>query len=210
MQPEIVPVSALTSPSPVRETVSLNFGLATGTKTAVREVSAPKVKEQVIAVEPWQRAAEPAVGLHSLNWKPKSAVAMTSTAVPSGWGLVQGPAEPPPSLHLTSPSPETATASVRWGMPPDSPNVAVTLLAALILTLHSAPEVLSHSPLQPANSEPTAAVAVSTTVSPSANPALQSRPQSIPSGSLATVPEPEPVLATLSVLVVGALAWAKM
>ena len=78
----------------------------------------------------------------------------------------------------------------------ESTKVAVTERASLIVTVHTAaPE---QSPLQPAKAEPAAGVAESATTVSAAIDSEQSFPQSIPFGSLATAPAPEPVLDTAS------------
>src|SRR5262245_5271153 len=74
-------------------------------------------------------------------------------------------------------------------------NVAVHVFAAPVMTT---PSVQSLSPLQPANVEPVAAVAVSVTCVPLANASVQSVPHEIPAGLLDTVPLPVPALATVS------------
>jgi hypothetical protein len=57
-------------------------------------------------------------------------------------------------------------------------------------------------PLQPANTEPAAGVAVNVTAVPSVNDAEHVGAQLIPVGALVTVPEPVPVLPTVSVRVI--------
>jgi hypothetical protein len=75
--------------------------------------------------------------------------------------------------------------------------VAVTLVPALTVTAHV--PVPEHAPLQPANLEPAAAVAVSVTEVPGVTDSVHAEPQLIPAGVLLTVPMPEPALATDSV-----------
>jgi len=77
-------------------------------------------------------------------------------------------------------------------------NVAVTARAALIVTVHVAPDAASQ-PLQPVNCEFGAAAAVSVTDVPSVYGSEQSAPQSIPEGVEVTVPAPPPVVLTLKV-----------
>lgn len=88
--------------------------------------------------------------------------------------------------------------------------LAVTILLAVRLTLHAVPaagavletvavETTGVQPLQPAKVDPVAGAAVSVIVVPLANTALQAVPQLIPTGLLATVPEPAPDLETVSV-----------
>jgi hypothetical protein len=76
-------------------------------------------------------------------------------------------------------------------------NVAVTVVAALIVQEQVA-AVPPQAPLQPANVEPDAAVAVSVTGVPTASAAVQLVPQVIPVGELVTVPPPVPFFVTVS------------
>ena len=68
-------------------------------------------------------------------------------------------------------------------------NVAVTLTAALIVTVQDAVP-LQPPPLQPAKVEPDNVAAVSVTLPPETNDATQLRPQSMPAGAEVTVPVP--------------------
>jgi hypothetical protein len=72
--------------------------------------------------------------------------------------------------------------------------VAVTVRAALIVTVQL--PVPLHEPLQPANVEPAAALAVSVTCVPVANVLVHVAPHEIPAGALVTVPVPDPFFAT--------------
>jgi hypothetical protein len=74
--------------------------------------------------------------------------------------------------------------------------VAVTFLAASIVTEHAPVPV--QAPVQPAKLEPVAADAVKFTTAPCKKLRLHVAPQSMPAGVLETVPEPEPILATVS------------
>ena len=76
-------------------------------------------------------------------------------------------------------------------------NVAVTVVAALIATVHVVPETVLH-PLQLANVDPPAALAVRVTLVPLSYGSEQSAPQLIPAGLEVTVPLPLPVLVTVS------------
>ena len=78
------------------------------------------------------------------------------------------------------------------------------------MTVTQVPVPLHPPPLQPANVDPAAAVAVSVTDVPLAYPLLQLVPQLIPTGALITVPVPVPVLFTVSVGIVGGLKVAVM
>ena len=74
-------------------------------------------------------------------------------------------------------------------------NVAWQARAAVRVTV---PSLQSASPLQPANREPVAAVAVRVTTVPAAYDSAQSAPQAMPAGLLVTVPLPVPALVTVS------------
>lgn len=75
--------------------------------------------------------------------------------------------------------------------------VAVT--DALAESVTAQEPVPAHAPLHPEKREPDPAAAVSVTLVPWANCALQVEPQLIPAGALETVPVPAPALATESV-----------
>ena len=79
---------------------------------------------------------------------------------------------------------------------PDVLNVAVTLRATVIDNTQAA--VPLQAPLQPANTEPLAAAAVTVTEVPVAKLALQAVPQFTPVGDEVTVPVPVPALVTLN------------
>jgi len=97
----------------------------------------------------------------------------------------------PDGSLVTVPLPTTVTLS--WKI---RTKVALTSLAWLIVT--SQVPVPEQSRCQPAKREPSAAVAVSVTTVPSSKSAAQTAPQSIPAGSLVTVPVPEPLRVTVS------------
>jgi len=103
------------------------------------------------------------------------------------------PHEMPVGALVTVPLPVPAlvTVSAKDGRA----NVAVTLCAALIVTLQVPVPV--QPPLQPANSEPAAGAAVNVTAAPLANAAEQVAPHEMPLGALVTVPAPVPALLTV-------------
>lgn len=74
-------------------------------------------------------------------------------------------------------------------------NVAVTLLAAAIVTVH-VPVPLQPARLQPLKVDPAAGVAVRVTEAPAVNAAAQVGPQLIPAGDEVTVPVPVPARTT--------------
>jgi len=78
--------------------------------------------------------------------------------------------------------------------PPEEVNVAVTLLAALMVTLHVL--VPLHAPPQPPKVQPLLGLAVNVTAVPLEKLAVQVEPQSIPLGD--DVTEPLPVVVTVN------------
>jgi hypothetical protein len=98
--------------------------------------------------------------------------------------------------HVYSPPAETA---VRVTVPPPWLKVAVTVLAALMVTVHVAPDTVLH-PLQLAKVAPLTAVAVRVTLVPLLYGSEQSLPQLIPAGFELTLPLllPVPVLQSVN------------
>ena len=108
------------------------------------------------------------------------------------------PQSMPAGLVDTTPVPSPLLVTVSVNVPPPPPealNVAVTVVFAVRVTVQE-PVPVQPLPLQPANTEPTAGVAVKVTVAPDANLAEQVDPQLIPEGLLVTVPVPVPALFT--------------
>jgi hypothetical protein len=83
-------------------------------------------------------------------------------------------------------------------------NVAVTFFAASIVTTQVS-DAFVQAPVQPANVDPLAGVAVSVTDVPLLNEVVHAAPQSIPAGALVTVPLPVPTLVTVSPKVIVAV-----
>ena len=105
--------------------------------------------------------------------------------------------EAEPSNTALSPS-TTTTSSPATAASGTSSNVAVTLVAAAIVT-EQGPLPTQPAPLQPVNVEAGSAIADSVTCSPFANGAPQAPGQLMPSGRLTTLPVPVPEEVTLSV-----------
>jgi hypothetical protein len=80
-------------------------------------------------------------------------------------------------------------------------NVTVTFWSELIGTVQVVVSPEHPPPTQPANVEPAAGLSVSVTFLPVANCAEHVAPQLMPSGTLVTVPDPEPVRDTDSLWV---------
>ena len=95
-------------------------------------------------------------------------------------------------MTVPLPSPLLLTVRVNIGL-----NVAVTVLAALMVTVHIEPEEVVQ-PFQPVNANPEAAAAVRVTVVPLTNVSEQSEPHVIPDGFDVTVPLPASALFTVS------------
>jgi hypothetical protein len=91
------------------------------------------------------------------------------------------------------PAPMRSTSSVCWS----TVNSAVTLIMSSTITVHVGTEPEHTPPDQLVNVEPTAGVAVSSTMVPFGNDEAQVAPQLMPATSLATVPCPVPDLVTV-------------
>lgn len=104
----------------------------------------------------------------------------------------------PAGVETTVPTPEPALVMLSVLVP--RVNVAVTFVAAVIVTVH-VPVPVQPPPLQPVNVEPAFGSAVSVMVVPSENASVQSLPQLIPLGALTTLPTPVPAREMLSVCV---------
>jgi hypothetical protein len=102
--------------------------------------------------------------LHPANAESMDGVAWSVTVVPNTYDCEQSePQLIPAGVEVTvpPPSPDLVTVSAKFRRL----NVAVTDLAALMVTLHVAPETVSH-PVHPMTAEPVAGEAVSATAVP--------------------------------------------
>jgi hypothetical protein len=135
--------------------------------------------------------------LQPANVEPAAGVAVSVKEAPGATDSEQSPPQLMPAGELeTEPEPVPLLLTVRvTGV---RLNVAVTVVAALTVTAQ-VPVPVQPPPLQPANVEPAAGVAVSVSAVPGVTVSEQSLPQPMPAGELATVPEPVPLLATVSV-----------
>ena len=100
----------------------------------------------------------------------------------------------PAGLDVTTPAPVPVFDTVNVT---GASNVAVTLVAALIVTVHGF-DWPAHAPLQPVSVDDAVGVAVSVTTVPFTKRSEQSEPQLIPAGLDVTVPEPWPARVTLN------------
>src|SRR3984957_16340247 len=185
--PQLIPVGLLvTVPVPVPALVTLNLK-TTALNVAVTDFAALIVTLQVPV--PVQAPLQPA------NVEPAAALPVSVTTGPLlKLGLQVAPQLIPVGLLVTVPVP--VPALVTLNLKTTALNVAVTDFAALIVTLQVPVPV--QAPLQPANVEPAAALAVSVTTVPLLKLALQVPEQLIPVGLLVTVPVVVPASETVS------------
>src|SRR6185436_8235767 len=186
--PQVMPAGLLVTvpdPAPLLVTESVT---GTRVKVAVTEVAALTVTAQVLVPE--QAPVQPA------KEEPAAGVAVKVIAVPGVSDCEQlAPQLMPAGLLVTVPEP--APLLVTESVTGSRLNVAVAEMA--VLTVTAQVPVPEHAPLQPANDEPAAGVAVSVLVVPGVTDCEQVAPQLMPAGLLVTVPEPAPLLVTESV-----------
>jgi hypothetical protein len=136
--------------------------------------------------------------LHPVKVDPLAAVAVSVTAVLARYVAVHvGPQLTPAGTLITVPAPLPAKLTVTVLV--FAVNVAVTLTDALPPSVQLPVPV--QPPLQPANVDPLAGVAVKVTDVPAGYVALHVGPQLIPAGLLPTLPLPVP--ATFTAMVLG-------
>src|SRR5207245_1168124 len=138
---------------------------------------------------------------HPAKTDPAAAVAVRVTTVP----LLKvaehvAPQLISPGLLVTVPFPVPALVVVRVNV---MLKVAVTVVVAVTVTAHE-PVPLHPPPLQPAKTDPAAAVAVNVTAVPVLKVAEQVDPQLISPPPLVTVPDPVPDLMTVKAKVLRA------
>ena len=144
---------------------------------------------------------------HPVNVDPAAGVAVNVIEVPlAKLNEHVAPQLIPAGLLVTVPVPVPALVTVRVTLLLKL-KVAVTASAALIVTEH-VPVPVQPSPLQPANVDPVAGAAVSTTTCPLVKLAEHVVPQLIPAGLLVTVPVPVPSLVTVRVSLLPVLKVA--
>jgi hypothetical protein len=188
--PQLIPAGldvTVPLPKPVLLTLSVN---CCNVKVAVTDLAALIVTVQVAPETPSHPLQPPKMEL-------PLAVAVSVTIVPLLKDAEHAvPQLMPDGLEVTVPLPLPAllTARVNCG----SVNVAVTDLAAFIVTVQVAPETPSH-PFQPPKMEVPLAVAVSVTNVPLLKEAEHAVPQLMPDGLEVTVPLPLPAVLTVKV-----------
>jgi hypothetical protein len=135
--------------------------------------------------------------LQPANVEPDAAVAVSVTLVPAAYASEQSVEQlMPAGLLVTVPLPIRLTVNVT-GVEV-AVNVAVIEVLTVILRIQL-PVPLHPPPLQPANVDPDAGVAVSVTMVPAAYASEQSEEQLIPAGLLVTVPFPTRVIVRVAV-----------
>jgi hypothetical protein len=92
---------------------------------------------------------------------------------------------------------ETALVTARSAVPAVALKVAVTEVAAFMVTVH--PAIPLHAPLQPVKLDVASGMAVRVTTVPASKAAEHVAPQLMPAGLELTVPPPLPALVTLRV-----------
>jgi hypothetical protein len=126
---------------------------------------------------------------------PAVAVAVSVTLVAYGKLAVHAdPHAMPAGALATEPPPLPVSATVSAGV--TASNCAVTARARSATTVHVEVVMPAHAPPHAANVEPVLATAVSVTLVPYANVAVQLEPHEIPDGELDTAPVPVPVSET--------------
>jgi hypothetical protein len=133
--------------------------------------------------------------LHPVKIHSAFAFANKTTVLPASNEAEHAGSEQETALPLTTPAP----AFARWianGNTGSGLKVAVTARSESRFTWQLPVPV--HAPLQPANDEPAAAVAVSDTSASEGKLAEHAGPQSMPTGALTTLPAPTPSLSTSS------------
>jgi hypothetical protein len=188
---EIAGGTLVTVPLPVPDFVTVSENdVGNSVNVAVTELAALTVTTQA-AVPAQPPPLQPAKA------EPAAGVAVSVTAVPLVKPCEQVAPQARPAgalLTVPVPVPDFVTPSVK----DDCKNVAVTVAAALIVTVH-VPVPVQPPPLQPLNVDPAAGVAVNVTAVPLANPVEHVAPHDMPAGELDTMPAPAPALLTVSV-----------
>ena len=187
-------------PGPDVSTLSVTrSGAMSKTGNAVKSLSSVMV----------QGPAPPHLGpAQPVSVEPAAGTAVKVTTVPVGNAARHVvPQSMPGGWLVTVPDPVPFFWTVRFDIPPDGLNVAVTDRFVSITAEQSVP---LQSPLQPAKADPTPGVAAKTTVLPVAKPALQVPGQDIPLGLLVTVPTPAPPIVTVSIIVGGGVVAVKV
>jgi phage tail protein X len=142
---------------------------------------------------------------HPANVEPEPTTAVSFTTVPLLKFALQVLGQVIPlGLLVTLPDPVPANVTESAKVVAEVLNVAVTDLAALIVTLQV--PVPLQAPLQPAKVDPAAAAAVKVTTVPLLKFALQVLGQVIPLGLLVTLPLPVPAKVTERVSAVARLS----
>ena len=186
-----------TVPVPVPLFVTVRLFCGAGENVAVTALAAVPTRTEQVEV-PVQSPVHPA------KTEPAAGVAVKTMVEPVLMVAEHTPGQfTPPTLLVTDPVPVPATVAVTGNA--DGMNVALTDWAEVIGTVQ-VPLEFVQAPLHPANTEPAAALGVSTTDVPLLKFAVQVAPQLIPTGAEVTVPEPAPLNETESAYCGGGTA----
>nr|WP_209383780.1 hypothetical protein [Rhizobacter sp. AJA081-3] len=176
-------------------------GAADATANAAPTLRSCDMATVQVATAPAQAPDQPE------NRCPVAGVAVRTTLVPSPKLALQAvPQSTPTGCERTEPSPVRLTLSVRrtGGA---AANTTLTLRAWFIVTVQVVPAPVQ-APPQPLSTWPVAGVALSDTVAPDGNAALQVAPQSMPAGCDRSVPLPVTPTFRVKVCAGGALKLA--
>jgi hypothetical protein len=192
--PQSIPAGVeVTTPLPAPLRVTVSDAVATA-KLAVAVVAPFKVKVHVALVPehaPDQPVkVEPGEGTDAVSVTLVPTLKVAEHVPPAGVQLMPAGDE----VTVPLPAPVLVTESCAVGIV----NVAVTVVAAAMGTLHVRLLPEHPPPDHDVNTEPACGAAVSVTVLPTWKLALQVAPQLMPPGDDVTVPEPVPVLVTVS------------
>jgi hypothetical protein len=193
--PQLIPAGLLvTVPVPVPALVTASVKLVTVVLNVAVTASAALIVTEHVPVPVHPAPLQP------VNVDPAVAAAVSTTTCP----LVKlaehvAPQLIPAGLLVTVPVPVPALVTASVKLVTVVLNVAVTDSAAFIVTEHVPVPVQPAAPLHPANVDPVAAAAVSTTTWPLVKLAEHVVPQLIPAGLLVTVPVPVPASSTVRI-----------
>jgi hypothetical protein len=199
-EPQLIPVGALTTvplPVPALVTVRAYVVVVAAVNAAFTDiVPLTLTVHGPVPVQP--------PPLQPVKDEPAAGAAVSVTDVPAVTDSVQSEPQLMPAGLLTTvpvPVPDLVAVSVYeevgGGDCGAGENIAEMLTGAFPVVMHGLVPV-QPPPLQPANTDPVAAVGVRVTTLPAAKLSKQSEPQVMPVGLLTTVPDPVPVLATVT------------
>lgn len=189
-EPQLMPAGVdVTVPLPLPPRVTLSAKLG-GTENNAVTVRLTLIDTTQVVALPVQAPVQPA------KIEPAAGDAVNVTLLPSTYDSEQSAPQLMPTgdeVTVPEPAPERLTVSVRAG---SLSNLAVTARASET-TVVQVSSVLVHTPVQPANKESAAGVAVNVTNAFGVNDEVQVEPQLMPAGFDDTVPAPSPDFVTV-------------